>query len=110
MKYDFDAVQDRSRNYSAKYDERKMKSGTDKVIPLWIADMDFKTAQPVIDAMKARAEEGIWGYNSRPAGPDLNDGCTYGRSLNGYMRLNAACPRSILKQAMHRLEAAVNSL
>ena len=66
MKYDFDTVQDRSHNYSAKYDERKMKFGTDKVIPLWIADMDFKTAQPVIDAMKVRAEEGIWGYTSRP--------------------------------------------
>ena len=36
------------------------------MIPLWIADMDFKTAQPVIDALKARAEEGIWGYTSRP--------------------------------------------
>ena len=28
--------------------------------------MDFKTAQPVIDALKAKAEEGIWGYTSRP--------------------------------------------
>ncbi len=29
--------------------------------------MDFKTAQPVIDALKARAQEGIWGYTARPA-------------------------------------------
>ena len=49
-----------------KYDERMKKFGTDQVIPLWIADMDFKTAQPIIDALKARAEEGIWGYTSRP--------------------------------------------
>lgn len=66
MKYDFDAVIDRSGNRSAKYDERKKKFGTEDVIPLWIADMDFRTAQPVIDALKARAEEGIWGYTARP--------------------------------------------
>ena len=66
MKYDFDQIIDRSRNHSAKYDERKKKFGTDDVIPLWIADMDFKTAQPIIDALKARAEEGIWGYTARP--------------------------------------------
>ena len=40
----------------------------------------------------------------------LNDGCSFGRSLNGYMRLNAACPRATLEKAMHQLEAAVNSL
>lgn len=66
MKYNFDAVIDRSKNNSAKYDERIKKFGTDKVIPLWIADMDFRTAQPIIDALKNRAEEGIWGYTSRP--------------------------------------------
>ena len=67
MRYDFDQVVDRSKNLSAKYDERVKKFGTDDVIPLWIADMDFKTAQPIIDALKARAEEGIWGYTARPA-------------------------------------------
>ena len=40
----------------------------------------------------------------------LNDGCSFGRSLNGFMRLNAACPRATLEQAMRQLEAAVNSL
>jgi len=66
MRYNFDQAVDRSRNLSAKYDERVKKFGTDDVIPLWIADMDFKTAQPVIDALKDRAEEGIWGYTARP--------------------------------------------
>lgn len=66
MKYDFDQVIDRSNNHAAKYDERIKKFGTADVIPLWVADMDFKTAQPVIDALKARTEEGIWGYTSRP--------------------------------------------
>ena len=67
MRYDFDQVVDRSGNLSAKYDERLKKFGREDVIPLWIADMDFKTAQPIIDALKARAEEGIWGYTTRPA-------------------------------------------
>lgn len=67
MKYDFDTVVDRSKNNAAKYDERIKKFGTDKVIPLWIADMDFKAPQPVIDALTARAQEGIWGYTSRSA-------------------------------------------
>ncbi|GAA0122812.1 PatB family C-S lyase [Clostridium faecium] len=66
MKYDFDEIIDRSNNRAAKYDERMKKFGTNEVIPLWIADMDFRTAQPIIDACKRKAEEGIWGYTSRP--------------------------------------------
>ena len=66
MQYDFDQVIDRSKNLSAKYDERGKKFGREDVIPLWIADMDFKTAQPIIDALKRRAEEGIWGYTAGP--------------------------------------------
>ena len=44
------------------------------------------------------------------AGLGLNDGCSFSRSLNGYMRLNAACPRSVLERAMKQLEAAVKAL
>jgi len=67
VKYNFDEVIGRSANRSAKYDERVQRFSTDDVIPLWVADMDFRTAQPIIDACKAKAEEGIWGYTSRPA-------------------------------------------
>ena len=66
MNYDFDEVLDRSGNRSSKYDERMQKFGRADVMPLWVADMDFRTAQPIIDALKAKAEEGIWGYTSRP--------------------------------------------
>lgn len=66
MRYDFDQVIDRGGNLSAKYDERGRVFGTGDVIPLWVADMDFKTAQPIIDALKRRAGEGIWGYTTRP--------------------------------------------
>ncbi|NLZ71513.1 MAG: cystathionine beta-lyase, partial [Clostridiaceae bacterium] len=39
----------------------------------------------------------------------LNSGNAFSRSLNGYMRLNAACPRSTLKKAMKQLEEAVKT-
>ncbi|NME45544.1 cystathionine beta-lyase, partial [Faecalicoccus pleomorphus] len=39
----------------------------------------------------------------------LNNGGDFERGLEGYMRLNVACPRSVLKQAMKQLEKAVNS-
>ena len=66
MKYNFDEIIDRNGNRSAKYDERAKKFGTADVIPLWVADMDFRTAQPINDACKLKAEEGIWGYTTRP--------------------------------------------
>ena len=66
MKYNFDEVIDRSDTYSAKIDEMQMKFGRNDLIPMWIADMDFKTAQPIVDALKSKVEEGIWGYTSRP--------------------------------------------
>lgn len=45
MKYDFDTVLDRKNNFAAKYDEVGAKFGRDDLIPLWVADMDFKVAQ-----------------------------------------------------------------
>lgn len=66
MKYSFDEVIDRTGNRCAKYDERLQKFGRADVLPLWVADMDFKTAQPIIDACAAKAKEDIWGYTSRP--------------------------------------------
>ncbi len=64
MQYNFDEII--NRHYAAKYDERKKKFGRDDVIPLWVADMDFRAAQPIIDALEERVQEGIWGYTSRP--------------------------------------------
>ena len=48
MTYDFDRVINREGTFAAKYDERVKNFGTDQVIPLWVADMDFPTAPPVI--------------------------------------------------------------
>ena len=63
MKYNFDEVIDRkntdSMKWSASYLERHF--GSADCVPLWVADMDFRTAQPVIDAVTERAGHGIYG-------------------------------------------------
>ena len=66
MKYDFDQVIDRSANRAAKYDERIKKFGTNDVIPLWVADMDFKTAQPIIRRFKIQSRGGHLGIHLTP--------------------------------------------
>lgn len=66
MIYNFDEIVDRTHNNAAKYDERVKKFGTDDVIPLWIADMDFRVAKPIEDALVDKARQGIFGYVSRP--------------------------------------------
>lgn len=67
MQYNFNAEVDRSKNFSVKYDEMQRVFGRDDLIPLWIADMDLPTAQPIIDAIEQRNKQGIYGYTSRPA-------------------------------------------
>lgn len=65
MAYHFDEIVDRSQNYAAKFEEAELHYGTNDVIPLWIADMDFRTAPCIVEAIKARADQGIFGYTWR---------------------------------------------
>lgn len=64
MKYNFDNII--IRKDSAKWSEMDNKYGTNKLLPFWIADMDFMSAQPIIDALIERASEGVFGYTYRP--------------------------------------------
>jgi len=68
MKYNFDEAIDRTNYHSVKWDELKTKFGDipEDVLPMWIADMEFRSPQPVIEAIKKAAEHGIYGYTSRP--------------------------------------------
>ena len=63
MTYQFDQVYERKN--SEKWMELQRKFGASDLISFWEADMDFKTAQPVIDALVCRAQEGIFGYPSK---------------------------------------------
>ena len=47
MKYNFDKIIDRKNTLSCKWDQ-----SDDDILPMWVADMDFKTAEPIIDALK----------------------------------------------------------
>lgn len=68
MKYNFDEIIDRTNYHSVKWDELGKKFGTDAkdVLPMWIADMEFRSPKPVIEAIKKANEHGIYGYTSRP--------------------------------------------
>jgi cystathionine beta-lyase len=62
MKYNFDRIYDRENTDSAKWNNLREMFGSDDVIPMWVADMDFPAAQPIIDALKNRAEHPFYGY------------------------------------------------
>ena len=47
MQYDFNQPIDRWDNFAAKYDELEQRYGRRDLIPMWIADMDLRTAQPI---------------------------------------------------------------
>ena len=60
--YDFDEIIPRRNSASAKWDDAE----ADDVLPLWVADMDFRTAPPVIAALETRVRHGIFGYAKAP--------------------------------------------
>lgn len=60
MKYNFDEMTDRRNTFSMKWDIKENE------LPLWVADMDFKTAPQITAAIQRRAEKGIYGYTMVP--------------------------------------------
>jgi len=62
MTYDFDRVIDRRRTNSNKW--RKYPAD---VLPLWVADMDFPSPEPVVRAMRERVDHGVYGYGFEDA-------------------------------------------
>lgn len=62
MKFNFDELTERRGTASYKWDS---DPGSD-MIPLWVADMDFKTAPCIVEALRQRVEQGIFGYVKVP--------------------------------------------
>ena len=60
--FDFDTPVDRHATGSYKWDS----SGDREVIPLWVADMDFRTAPAIIEALRKRVDHGVFGYVKVP--------------------------------------------
>ncbi len=60
--YDFDTVIDRVDTDSLKFDFAKRRGKPEGVLPLWVADMDFRTADEILTAIHERVDHGIFGY------------------------------------------------
>ena len=58
MTFDFDQVPNRRKSDSIKW----QRYGNKDVVPMWIADMDFPSPPPIIEAIRQRVEHGIFGY------------------------------------------------
>ena len=62
MNYNFDEIINRNGTDSVKWDAVERRWGRNDLIPMWVADMDFRTAPFVIDALKKRLEHEVLGY------------------------------------------------
>jgi cystathionine beta-lyase len=78
MKRDFDEEVSREGTDCVKYDLRKEIFGTDDIIPMWVADMDFKTPDFIINALRKRLDHELMGYSFRSA--------DYFRSISSWLR------------------------
>lgn len=63
QQYDFDEIVDRKNTNSLKYDFASRRGKPEDVIPLWVADMDFRTPPEVIDVLVKSSQHGIFGYS-----------------------------------------------
>lgn len=65
MQYDFDELIDRRFTNSDKWEKYEPD-----VLPLWVADMDFRSPAPVIEALQQRVAHGVYGYPAGDGKPD----------------------------------------
>jgi len=80
MSFDFDTEIDREGSHSVKWefhnhggvsrhwDRASRRHGADRTLAMWVADMDFRCPEPVIQAMRERVEHGIFGYSNKTDG------------------------------------------
>ena len=66
MRYDFDEPIRRENTDSVKFDYTREYFGTGDLIPMWVADMDFRTPDFIMEAIRKRTQHEILGYSIRP--------------------------------------------
>ena len=66
MTYNFDEIIDRRNTGAVKVERCKALYGSDDVMPLWVADMDFRTPDFIFEAIRERCEHPILGYSMPP--------------------------------------------
>ena len=62
MKYDFDEIVDRRGTDCLKYDFGMKRKGRDDLLPMWVADMDFRLPEEILQELHKRVDHGIFGY------------------------------------------------
>ena len=80
MNYNFDEIVERKGSQCIKHDGVKEYLGSDDLIPMWVADMDFRTPPFVMEALRKRLDHEVLGYAVRPEG--------YYESLIGWTQRN----------------------
>ncbi|MBE7719476.1 MAG: pyridoxal phosphate-dependent aminotransferase [Lacrimispora celerecrescens] len=60
---DFNEIIDRKNTNSIKYDFALRRGKPENLLPLWVADMDFKVSEKILEALHERVEHGIFGYS-----------------------------------------------
>lgn len=75
---------DRHNSRCMKWDSLKSKYGREDLVSMWIADMEFKTPEPVIEAITKRAQAGVFGYS--------NDWPEYYDALSNWMETRFQFP------------------
>lgn len=75
---DFDTVIERKNTKSLKYDFAVKRGKPEDILPLWVADMDFKVSSYITDALEAMVSHGIFGYSESEEG--------YFEAVKGWMK------------------------
>lgn len=66
MRYNFDEVIDRKGTDATKIDALQERWGRTDLLPLWVADMDFRTPPFIVETLKKRMENEVFGYTCKP--------------------------------------------
>jgi len=77
-KYNFNEILHREGTNCIKYDARQLVFQRDDVLPLWVADTDFRTPDFITEAIKERADHEIYGYSFKPD--------SYYEAITGWMK------------------------
>jgi len=79
MKYDLDRIVDRTGTNSLKWEfgSKAHPKVTKNTLPLWVADMDFPSAEPILKALRERIDREIFGYSQHHTGEYFRAVCSW---------------------------------
>ena len=105
--YDFDEVIDRHGTDSLKWDCAERRGKDPDLLPMWVADMDFRIPQEAVEALVARSRHGIFGY-TEPVPAYFDAACGWIERHQGWRPDPATCV--LTPGVVFALAAAVRGL